>query len=68
MPTSIIPAAVATEVSQFLENTGGIVTSGMSWMQTVWTTITGDPVLMCIVIGLPLVGVGIGLLSRLIRV
>lgn len=68
MPTSIIPAAVATEVSQFLENTGGIVTSGMSWMQTVWTTITGDPILMCIVIGLPLVGVGIGLLSRLIRV
>lgn len=68
MPTSIIPAAVATEVSQFLENTGGIVTSGMSWMQTVWTTITADPVLMCIVIGLPLVGVGIGLLSRLIRV
>ena len=68
MPTSIIPAAVATEVSQFLENTGGIVSSGMSWMQTVWTTITGDPVLMCIVIGLPLVGVGIGLLSRLIRV
>ena len=68
MPTSIIPAAVATEVSQFLENTGGIVTSGMSWMQTVWTTITGDPVLMCIVIGLPLVGIGIGLLSRLIRV
>ena len=68
MPTSIIPAAVATEVSQFLENTGGIVTSGMSWMQTVWTTITSDPVLMCIVIGLPLVGVGIGLLSRLIRV
>lgn len=68
MPTSIIPAAVATEVSQFLENTGGIVTSGMTWMETVWTTITGDPVLMCIVIGLPLVGVGIGLLSRLIRV
>lgn len=68
MPTSIIPAAVATEVSEFLENTGSVVTSGMSWMQTVWTTISGDPVLMCIVIGLPLVGVGIGLLSRLIRV
>lgn len=68
MPTSIIPAAVATEVSQFLENTGGIVTSGMSWLDTVWNQITGDPVLMCIVIGLPLVGVGIGLLSRLIRV
>ena len=67
MPTSIL-GAVATEVSQFLENTGGIVTSGMSWLQTVWTTITGDPVLMCIVIGLPLVGLGIGLLSRLIRV
>ena len=68
MPISVIPAAVATEVSQFLENTGGIVTYGMSWMQTVWTTITGDPVLMCVVIGLPLVGLGIGLLSRLIRV
>ena len=68
MPISVIPAAVATEVSQFLENTGGIVTSGMSWMQTVWTTITGDPVLMCVVIGLPLVGLGVGLLSRLIRV
>lgn len=68
MPTSIIPAAVATEVSQFLENTGEIVTSGMSWLGTAWNQITSDPVLMCVVIGLPLVGVGIGLLSRLIRV
>lgn len=68
MPTSMIPAAVSEGLQKFLDDVGGIVTSGMTWLQTVWTQITADPVLLAIVVGLPLVGVGIGLLSRLIRV
>lgn len=64
----MIAAAVSAGLQTFLDDVGGIVTAGMSWLQSVWTQVTGDPVLMAIVVGLPLVGVGIGLLSRLIRV
>lgn len=64
----MIAAAVSAGLQTFLDDVGGIVTAGMTWLQSVWTQITSDPVLMAIVVGLPLVGVGIGLLSRLIRV
>lgn len=64
----MIPAAASAGLQTFLDDVGGIVTAGMTWLSTVWTQITTDPVLMAIVVGLPLVGVGIGLLSRLIRV
>lgn len=68
MPTTTIPAAASEGLTKFLEDVSAIVTSGMTWLQTVWTQISADPVLLALVVGLPLVGVGIGLLSRLIRV
>lgn len=52
----------------FIANMSKLVTAAMDWMKSAWGTISSDPVLMTIVIGLPLVGLGVGLLSRLIRV
>lgn len=55
-------------MATFITNMGTLVDAAMDWMGSAWTAISSDPVLMTIVIGLPLVGLGIGLLSRLIRV
>lgn len=52
----------------FIANMSKLVAAAMDWMKSAWGTISADPVLMTIVIGLPLVGLGVGLLSRLIRV
>ena len=67
MATAILGAASAG-LTQFLEDAGEIVSKAMTWMSTAFTTISGNAVLMAIVFGLPLVGLGIGLLGRLIRV
>ena len=66
--TTAILGAVSAGLTQFLEDAGDIVSKAMTWMSTAFTTISGNAVLMAIVFGLPLVGLGIGLLGRLIRV
>ncbi len=60
--------AVSANLTQFLEDAGAIVEAATGWMSTAFTTISGNAILMALVFGLPLVGLGIGLLSRLIRV
>lgn len=55
-------------MATFISNMKLLVDAAMDWMGAAWSTISGDPVLMTIVIGLPIVGLGIGLLGRLIRV
>lgn len=55
-------------MSEFLANLTSIVTEAVEWMGLFWTEISTDPILLTVVIGLPLVGLGVGLLSRLIRV
>ena len=64
----MVTIAVSAGLTQFLEDVGEIVSKAMTWMSTAFTTISGNAVLMAIVFGLPLVGLGIGLLGRLIRV
>lgn len=64
----MIHAAVTTSLSQFLTDVGEIVSNAMTWMSSAFTTISGNAVLMAIVFGIPLVGLGIGLLGRLIRI
>lgn len=64
----MIAGAVSAGLQTFLDDVGGIVTAGMTWLKSVWTEVSSDPVLLAVVVGLPLIGVGIGLLSRLIRV
>lgn len=58
----------ATALSDFLGNVSSIVTSALSWSGQVWDFIVGKPVLMCICLGIPLVGLGVSYLARLIRV
>lgn len=57
-----------TTIVTFLENMSAIVTAAINWMGMFWDAISGDPILMTVVIGIPLVGLGVGLLTRLVRV
>ena len=52
----------------FIANITSLVTAAVGWMGKFWTEISGDPILLTVVIGIPLIGLGIGLLTRLIRV
>lgn len=61
-------ATVSANLTQFLDDTGAIINAAMGWLSSAFDVISSNPVLMAIVFGLPLVGLGIGLLSRLIRV
>ena len=61
-------STVSANLTQFLDDTGAIINAAMGWLSSAFDVISSNPVLMAIVFGLPLVGLGIGLLSRLIRV
>lgn len=52
----------------FIANITSLVNAAIGWMGNFWTEISGDPILLTVVIGIPLIGLGIGLLTRLIRV
>lgn len=52
----------------FLANIKSLVTAAIGWMGDFWAEISSDPILLTVVIGIPLIGLGIGLLTRLIRV
>lgn len=66
MPMVLMEATPVT-VDSFLEDVGKLVTKGFSWMGEAWTAITSDPTLMLITVGVGIVGLGIGLLTRVIR-
>lgn len=57
----------AVTISTILTNVGSIVTSAVTWVNSFVGTIVGSPLLslFCLI---PVVGLGIGLLRRLIRV
>ena len=55
-------------MSGFITNITALVTAAVDWMGQFWAEISGDPILLTVVIGIPLIGLGIGLLTRLIRV
>lgn len=56
-------------MASLLTNIGSIVTSAVGWLQTFITTITatGNEILLLAIL-LPFVGLGIGLLKRLLSV
>lgn len=58
-----------TEVtmSTILTDIGTFFTQAVTWMGDVLDVITGNPVLMIMVIAMPICGFAVGLLSRLIR-
>lgn len=53
-----------------LDTAGQLVTKGISWMGDFLTEITSDTsgILVTFVVAVPLVGLGVGLLKRLIHV
>ncbi len=54
-------------LDSFLTTVGSIVQGVVGWMGYVWTFITDNPVLVCLVLGVPLCGIGVSYLSRIIR-
>lgn len=53
-------------MSAILTAIGNIVTSAISWVGSFVTVVTGNPLILLFVI-VAFVGLGVGLLSRLIR-
>lgn len=49
-----------------LSSAGSMVTEVLSWIGEVVTTITGNPLLLMFVV-LPIIGLGVGLVRRIIR-
>lgn len=56
-----------TTIATVLTGVGNIVTSGIEWVGDYASAIVGNPLLLLFA-SLPLVGLGIGLIKRLIRV
>lgn len=54
-------------MSEILTNIGTFFTQSVTWMGDVLDVITGNPVLLVMVVAMPVVGFAVGLLSRLIR-
>ena len=57
------PAAVT--LASILSDVSSVVTSALSWASSVVTFITANPIVMVFVI-IPLVGLGIGMVKRMI--
>lgn len=55
-------------VTAILELVSQLVTSAIAWMADFLAAITASPVLTIFVIAVPLVGLGVGILKRLIGV
>lgn len=56
----------ATTMADILSAIGSIVTSAISWVGSFVTTITSNPLILLFVI-VAFVGLGVGLLSRLLH-
>lgn len=56
----------AITLSAILTDIGSIVTSAITWMTSFMTFITDNPLVLLMVL-VPLVGLGVGLIARLLR-
>lgn len=54
-------------MASILTNVGSLVTSAIGWVEEMVDVVVAQPVLTLFVIAVPLVGLGVGLLNRLIR-
>lgn len=59
--------AEVSTMESILSSVGQVFTSAVSWMGELIDVIVAEPALMLTVICVPLVGLGVGLLGRLIR-
>lgn len=58
---------MAETLSTMLTNVGTFITSAIGWVGDFLEPITSNPVLFTFVVAVPLVGLGVGLLNRMIR-
>ena len=58
---------MAENLATFLTNIGSFVTAAIGWIGSVLNTVMDNPALFVLVIAIPVAGVAIGYLSRLIR-
>lgn len=54
-------------MTELLTAVGSVFTQAISWVGTVATTITGQPVLLLFCVAVPLCGLGVGMFSRLLH-
>lgn len=55
-------------MATIISNVTSLVTGAISWTTSYLTLITGNDVLVLFCIALPLVGLGIGVIRRLVRI
>ena len=58
------PATVT--VSSLISSVGTVFTAAIGWVGSVAATIAAQPILLLAVVGVPLVGLGVGMFKRLI--
>ncbi len=58
---------MAETLSTFLTNVGSFLTAAIGWIGSVLNTVMDNPALFVLVLAIPIAGVAIGYLSRLIR-
>lgn len=56
------------ELTKILADVSNFIGNAFTWMGDALGTVTSEPVLFIFVVAVPLVGLGVGLLKRLIRV
>lgn len=61
----LAPMAAEASVSTVLTDVGTVVTQAMTWAGNVVTFISANPLIM-VFVALPLVGLGVGLIKRMI--
>lgn len=54
-------------MTELLAAVTSVFTSAVSWVGTVATTITEEPVLLLFCVAVPLCGLGVGMFSRLLH-
>lgn len=55
-------------MAALLTAVGDVVTAALGWVGDVATTVTAEPMLLLFCVGVPLVGLGVGMLKRLLSV
>lgn len=60
--------AAAFSMADLTAAVTSLVTAVVGWVETYLGAITGNPVLLAFCVALPLVGLGIGVIRRLVRI
>ena len=53
-------------MAEIISAISSVFTAAIGWVGTVASTVAGQPILLLAVVGVPLVGLGVGLFKRLL--